>query len=71
MFLGLKSCFEMLSLHFMSSAVIPKSHFLWMMRRSKELIDVTSVVCLTWPLTSLGNACEVLKGAGVKVGSSS
>ena len=53
-----------------SNALIPKSQALWMTcRRSKELTDITSVLCLTQYLTSMENAYDTLKGAGVKVGS--
>lgn len=39
-------------------------------KRSKEPVDLSDVLCLTQPLTSVENVHDVFKGAGVKAGSS-
>lgn len=51
---------------------MPESRALWMTRRrSKELTGITNVSSLTQLFTSMEDACETVKGAGVKVGSPS
>lgn len=39
-------------------------------KRSKEPVDLSDVLCLTQPLTSVENVHDVFKGAVVKTGSS-
>lgn len=54
-----------------SSAPIPKFQALEMtQKRSKEPVDLSDVLCLTQPLTSVENVHDVFKGAVVKTGSS-